>query len=253
MTERLRFIILPTVFALCVLPVLLALGTWQLKRLAWKEDLIRTVTERPTRDPVPAPGPEDWTAFDFSRYDYLPVNLTGRFGEDEVHVYTALSTANGPLSGQGYWVVTPFEASDGWTVIVNRGFIPDDRKDQQTRPNSVPPMGSVTLTGLIRRPGTGNRFTPDADPDANIWYARDPAAIGAHFGVQKDRLAPYSIDLAAAMTPEGGLPQAGETLMRFSNNHLQYAVTWYGLALTLVGVYGAFIWGRLKRRREGDA
>lgn len=251
MTDALKNYVIPTVFATCALAVLVSLGTWQVQRLGWKEDLIAKATERPRAEPVPAPGPTTWSPFDFDRFDYSAVRMTGRFGPEEVHVYTALTSPKGPLGGQGYWVMAPFETVDGWTIVVNRGFVPYTRKDPTTRLPEAADGAPQTLVGLIRRPGLGNRFTPENDVAKNVWYARDPAAIGRHFGVAPDRLAPYSVDLVAAMTPPGGLPQAGETRQSFSNNHLQYAVTWYGLAATLVGVYGFFILSRVRADRQG--
>ncbi|MEM1048810.1 MAG: SURF1 family protein [Pseudomonadota bacterium] len=251
MTDSLKNYVFPSVFAACAFAVLISLGAWQVERLGWKEELIARATERPRSEPVPAPGPATWSPFDFDRYDYMPVRMTGRFGPDEVHVYMALTSPRGPRGGQGYWVVAPFETVDGWTVVVNRGFVPESHKDPSTRPSDASSDGEQTLVGLIRRPGLGNRFTPENDIAKNVWYARDPAAIGQHFGIAADRLAPYSVDLVAAMTPPGGLPQAGETRQSFSNNHLQYAVTWFGLAATLVGVYGFFMLARFRAARQG--
>jgi len=253
LSDRVRFYVVPTVFLLCTLPVLLALGTWQVQRLHWKQDLIENATERPKRPPVAAPGPAAWPDFDYDRTDYLPVAVSGRYAPGEVHVYTVLTTPqSGSHRGQGYWIMAPFVTADGWTAIVNRGFVPGPKKQPETRPEPETSAsdGPIRLVGLVRRRPEPNSFTPENNLSANQWYRRDPVAIGAHFGVPADRLAPYSLDLVAAMTPSSGLPQAGETRMQFTNSHLQYAVTWYGLALTLIGVYAAFILGRLRAGKK---
>lgn len=249
-----RYFVIPTLFTISALAVLVTLGNWQLQRLEWKTDLIANARERPQLAPVPAPGPETWSGFDFDAFDLRPVSLTGRFGPGEVHVYTVLTKPKGPRGGQGFWIMAPFVTKDGWTVMVNRGFVPGANKLPDSRPGSVAPTGEVDIVGLVRRAPKPNSFTPDNNIESNEWYLRDPIAIGRHFGVKPAELAPYSLDLRADATPPGGLPQAGETVVTFTNSHMQYAVTWYGLALTLIGVYIAFMWSRLRagRASPGD-
>lgn len=250
MSDRFRNVIIPTVFMIGSLLVLVFLGNWQVERLSWKRELIANAVERPQLPPVAAPGPETWSDFDFDHYDYRAVRLSGRYGDGEVHVYTVLSKPNGDFAGQGFWIVSPFVTADGWTVIVNRGFVPGDKKDLSSRPESGVGTGDVDLVGLVRRVPLANSFTPDNNLETNEWYLRDPGQIGRHLGVPANKLAPYSIDLVANMIPPGGLPQAGETRIAFTNSHLQYAITWYGLALTLLGVYSAFMWGQWRARKK---
>ena len=245
-------LIILTLLATGAFAVLMSLGFWQVQRLAWKNDLIETVTARPDLAPVPAPGPDLWKEFDFDYFDYRPVSLTGRFLDDEVHVYTVLNKPRGQARGQGYWIMAPFRTDDGWTAIVNRGFVPEELKEVSDRPASAAGTDSVTVTGLVRRAGKANPFTPENDLERNIWFVRDPGAIGTSFGLDLGSVAPYSVDLSARYTPEEGLPQAGETLLTFPNNHLQYAVTWFGLAAALVGVFVAFMVSRLRRYRETE-
>lgn len=252
MSDRLRFYVIPTVFTIVSLTVLISLGNWQLQRLDWKRDLIANARERPKLPPVPAPGPETWSDFDFDHYDLRPVAVTGRFDAEEIHVYTVLNKPNGRQRGQGFWIMAPFVTSGGWTLMVNRGFVPGANKKLDSRPGSEAPRQDTRLVGLVRRAPKANSFTPDNNLQRNEWYLRDPTAIGRHLGVEDADLAPYSLDLIADMTPPGGLPQAGETRMNYANSHLQYAVTWYGLALTLIGVYIAFMWSRLRAGRVAD-
>ncbi|MCC6735617.1 MAG: SURF1 family protein [Bauldia sp.] len=214
--------------------ILCVLGTWQVQRLVWKNDLIATVETRIGLVPVQAPAPAAWPALDFDEADYTPVAVSGTFRHDqEVHVFASLDDPHGPVGGFGYFVLTPLETADGWTVIVNRGFVPTDRADPATRPEGQTP-GVVTVTGLLRQPQGSNAFTPANDVEGNVWYTRDPVAIGAELGLPAETLAPYYIDAAYDPSLPGGLPQGGETTVSFINNHLQYAVTWYGIAIALV-------------------
>jgi surfeit locus 1 family protein len=217
------------------------------QRLGWKQDLIARVESRTELAPVPAPGPAEWPGIDFDELDYRPVSLTGVFRHDlEAHVYAALSDPKGPAGGQGYFVMTPFETGDGWTVIVNRGFVQEAQKDPATRAEGQI-EGAVEIAGLLRQPQGRNAFTPADDPDANVWFTRDPEAIGEALGLGPE-LAPYYVDLFYDPDLPGGLPQGGETELSFPNNHLQYAVTWYGLALALAVIFTLRL--RAGRRRS---
>lgn len=238
-----RGLLWPTLATLVALAILVALGTWQVNRLAWKEGLIDAATSRSVADPAPAPGPSEWAAMREDDWIYRRVSATGRYGSGEVHVFMALGDPEGPLGGPGYLIFAPFVTDAGWTLLVDRGFVPLDRKDPATRPG--PPAGEVTIDGLMRRGEKPAFFTPTPDPERNEWLVRDLPVMADALDVSGE-VAPYYVSLVAAQTPPGGLPQAGETPLTFSNSHLQYAVTWYGLAIVLVGVYGAFAWRRLR-------
>jgi surfeit locus 1 family protein len=226
------------VLALVCFVILCGLGTWQVQRLGWKEDLIARVESRTTLPTEPAPGPETWPGIEYDELDYRPVSVVGTFRNDlEIFVYAALSEPKGPVGGQGYFVLTPFETEDGWTVIVNRGFVPEENKDPSTR-LAGQIAGTVEVDGLLRRPQGRNAFTPADDVEANIWFTRDPQAIGEALALGPG-LAPYYIDAFFDPGLPGGLPQGGETELSFPNNHLQYAITWYGLALALAVIFVA--------------
>lgn len=221
--------------------VLLGLGTWQAQRLVWKNDLIETIESRTAEAPMAAPGPAAWPTLDFETADYRPVIVRGTFRHDqEAHVYANLPDPHGPLGGPGYFIMTPFETTDGWWVIVNRGFVPEHLKDPATRVESQID-GLSTVTGLLRRPQGTNAFTPADNVEANLWFTRDPAAIAAAHGLPAENVAPYYIDAAFDPRLPGGVPQGGETEVTFPNNHLQYAITWYGLAVALVVIYVAVL------------
>jgi surfeit locus 1 family protein len=199
---------------------------------------------------VPVPGPDAWRNFDIERFDYQPVKAAGRFLHDkEVHVYASLSEPKGPLGGVGYRVMTPLETADGWYLIVNRGFVPEDRKDPGMRPEGQL-SGAVTVTGLVRPPEPTGTFTPKKDLARNIWFNRDPAEMAVAMGLPADRVAPYTIDAVFDPSLPGGLPQGGETVVSFPNNHLQYAITWFGLAVALIAVFAVWARGRVRSKAQ---
>ena len=229
--------------ALAAFAALIALGTWQLRRLEWKEQLIASAAERPARPVQDLPPASGWEGFDVAAHHYRPFRLRGRFlHEAEALVFTSLTGAKGPHSGPGFWIVTPFALEGGGTVLVNRGFAPHGRHLPQDRGERLSGEATV-VTGLMRPDDKPNFLTPENRPDRNEFYARDIAAIAVAKGLPGP-VAPFSIDLTAAATPPGGLPQAGETRMTFTNNHLAYAVTWYGLAAALLAVFASFVWSR---------
>ena len=240
---RLRALIVPGLCALIALGVLCGLGVWQLQRLAWKEALIARVAARMQFSFVPwAPAEAEWPNVNAEQHEYLHVRVTGTFRHDlEALCYELLSDARGKFSGPGYWVLTPLETATGATFIVNRGFVPLDRKDAATRGEGQV-VGKVTLIGYLRLPERRSWFTPADDPARHLWQERDPAAIAKAYGLA--RTAPFFIDADAAPNP-GGLPQGGETKLVFPNNHLGYAITWFGLALALLAVFAAFTWKQL--------
>lgn len=248
-----RKLILPTLAAIAALVVLLNLGFWQLDRLAWKENLIEQVEAGVTTPPKAAPEPADWADLSPSD-DYERVRLSGRFLEGSVFYYTSLSEPAGAVGGPGVMVYAPFETDQEWIVLVNRGFLPQGLDKTVRQQAIVPPDGAWELTGLLRLSEKPNWTTPEPGKEDRIWFARDTEAMAAELGLDPAKLAPYSIDLDASFTPPSGLPQAGETIVRFKNDHLGYALTWFGLAATLIGVYlsyaASILWPR--KRQAGE-
>lgn len=227
--------------------VLVGLGTWQVQRLQWKEDLIATIEARVGQPPASIPELHGRIA-DAGALEYTPVSVRGTFLHDEEMFFFA---THGGQSG--WFVYTPLVlAADeshvsGDVVIVNRGFVPYDRRDPATRPGSRP-EGQVTVTGLARealggRPGF---IVPDNRPQERTFYWKDWSAMVETAGLDAAATVPYFIDAAPAADARA-LPVGGVTIVALPNNHLQYAVTWYGLAAALVAVAGAWYW---RRRRE---
>lgn len=245
MSANLRGLILPGLLTLAALAVLVSLGNWQMDRLAWKTELIRNATDRPNGPVLDLPPPSGWPGTDVAASQYRPYRLAGRFLHDkEALVFTSLMEPRGSQRGPGYWVVTPFALAGGGTVLVNRGFTPEDRRWAADR-GDILGGGPVTIVGLLRPNDVRNLFTPDDRPEDSVFFARNIEAIAAAKALPPP-VAPFTIDLLASATPPGGLPQAGETRMAFTNNHLGYAVTWYGLAAALVAVFVSFGWTRLR-------
>ncbi len=241
-------LVLPSVLALLLLPVLLGLGTWQLQRKAWKEQLMAKIETRSKAEPV------SYTAalaqfVQTGDVEYLRVRVTGTFDHaEERHLYAPRE------SGPGWHVTTLFKPDGGFPVFVNRGWVPEALKDPAKRAEGQL-AGPVTVTGLVRLPQATSMFTPENDINGNRWYGRDLDAMrwGEAGTPSLDSLAvmrlsayaPFSIDADALPANPGGWPKGGTTEIRLYNAHLQYVVTWYGIALTLIGVFAAFARQRL--------
>lgn len=228
--------LLSTLLIMGALATLLALGTWQMQRLAWKEGLIAQAQERPGLPAVPladvlALPPDEWA--------YRRASIAGRFIGDPVRVFTTLSDPLGAYEGPGYWLMQAFEA-DGDRLFVNRGFIPFDLPpDVAVRPA---PAGTIRFEGLVRPDDLPDFFTPDPDYGQRLLYRRSVEQLIEASGVSS--ALPLTLDMPASVA--GGLPQAGETKFAFTNRHFEYALTWYGLAAVLLLVVGTVL---IQRRR----
>jgi len=173
--------------------------------------------------------------------EYRPLLLLGEYvPAGEVLAFTSLSDPKGSFSGPGFWVMTPFAAEPAGTIVyVNRGFVPEQKRNDY----ATPPDGQISIRGPVRAADKGSWLTPAPDVEKRVFYARDPVKFPPVANAEQT-VSDFTIDLAASETPPGGLPQAGETRTVFPNNHLQYAITWYGLAAALLAVFGAFVMSR---------
>jgi surfeit locus 1 family protein len=233
------------VFMLALMALFIALGTWQVERLGEKEQLIERVTARFNEPPKPFPDVIDWKVFDAGGYDYRPVSLTGTYRpEGTVLVFTSLDEPRGKFSGPGYWVMTPFMLVTGGTVFVNRGFVPEASAPGFVQGGSLEP-GLISMAGVVRSAEAIGSFTPAPDLARRVEWVRDPSRLAAMAGDLPQPIAPVYIDLPAG--PEGALPQGGETVIEFPNNHLGYAMTWYGFALLVP--FLLFFWVRRQQVR----
>lgn len=208
--------------------VLCGLGVWQLERLQWKLALIARVNGHMAAAPVSL---DRILAMDAEQAQYRRVTLQGRFDHaHEAYVFTTDSGA--PV----YHVLTPFMTRDGRVLMVDRGEVPKDRLDPASR-RAGQVDGDTMLTGVWRVPDAPGAFTPPPDPARRVWYARDLGGIAAAFHLRL--AAPVVIEADAAPNP-GGWPRGGQTVVAFRNQHLSYAVTWFGLAICLLGVWLAY-------------
>jgi surfeit locus 1 family protein len=235
------------VLMLCLMVLFTLPGLWQWQRLGEKEALIATVESRTARSPSPLPAVLDWPSLDAEFYNYRPLIVTGRYLPGEtILVFTSLASPRGAHSGPGYWVMTPLALEEGGTLFINRGFVPQQSGPAYAGGGAVPP-GVVTLTGIGRVSEEAGSFTPGADAGARIDWVRDIERLARLVDAALAPFAPLYLDLPAG--DAGALPQGGETVVEFPNNHLGYAMTWFGFAL-LTPILLAF-W--LFRRRPPTA
>lgn len=230
-----------TVLSLTAFATLIALGIWQIERRAWKLALIDRVEQRVHAPAQPIPAPAAWPAVTAANDEYRHVSLEGRFLHDRETLVQAV-TEEGP----GYWVLTPLQRRDGTQVLVNRGFVPTDRRDASTRQGGNP-EGQVEITGLLRITEPKGGFLRNNVPQHNRWYSRDVAAIATARGLHD--VAPFFVDADAGSQSAQG-PVGGLTVIRFPNNHLIYALTWFALAFMLAGKLFVTFGGGLFRREK---
>ena len=216
-----------TIAVVVATAILIGLGVWQLQRLQWKLALIAEVSGHMTAAPVSL---DEALKMSADRVQYRRVALLGRFDNTkEAYVFTT-GAAGEPV----YHVLTPFMTEGDRTLLVDRGYVPKDRLDPATR-EAV--EGETRVIGVWRVPDAPGAFTPAPDKTHRIWYARDLAGIAAADHIRL--AAPVVIEADAAPNP-GGWPKGGQTVVSFRNEHLSYAVTWFGLAAGLIGVYLAY-------------
>ena len=220
----------PSVFAVPIVLLCVGLGSWQIQRLFWKERLIAARAAAVAAPPVPSPlDPAAALGMEFRH-----VFAQGVFLNDK-EIFLGATSEGGR---NGYQVLTPLKEPDGRIVFVNRGFIPAELKDRAKR-MAGEPSGTVRVGGLLRLPPNGrpNWFLPDNRPDLNYWFWVDLPAMAAADKI--DGVAPFYID-ADATPNAGGWPKGGITRLSLPNDHLQYAITWFSLAIAMIVIYVLF-------------
>lgn len=190
--------------------------------MQWKQELIARVNQRAHAAPVAVPSPADWPSLTADNAEYRHVQVAGTLLLDRSTLVQA-STQLGP----GFWVMTPLQTASGNIILVNRGYIADRKAD----------TGSGTaladITGLLRMSQADGDLLRKNDPAGQRWYSRDVQAIAAARGL--GQVAPFFIDADASPAPQAGQPVGGLTVIAFRDNHLVYALTWYALALMIIG------------------
>ena len=237
---------MPALASAAGLLVLIGLGNWQMDRLSWKNELQRQINSRAKAEPMTLE--QALTIFsDDKGIEYRRVQLRGRFLHDrEIHLY-ALREGR-----QGWRIITPVETDTGRFVLVDRGFVPEGRKEAATRSKGQV-AGEVKIVGLARAGVTAKSlFENDNNVSANRWFWRDHAgmvqtALGEQRNVSASgtRVVPFFLE-SEATEIAGDAPEGGGTRLELPNKHLGYALTWYGLGVTLVAVFAAFAFSRVK-------
>jgi surfeit locus 1 family protein len=215
------------IFSLAGLGVLLWLGTWQVQRLAWKQEILSEIDSRIAAEPVPLP---QQVSEDEDKY--LPVTVSGDMEPGEIHVLVSVKQV-----GAGYRIIQSFSTEDR-TILVDRGFVPTTAKQTDRL------TGPMEVTGNLHWPDEIDSYTPEADIDSNIWFARDVPNLAAALGTEPILL------IARSQTDPGVTPLPVDTA-GIPNDHLQYAITWFGLALVWAAMTGYFLW-RNRAPSESD-
>jgi surfeit locus 1 family protein len=235
-----------SIATLCAFAVLLSLGTWQLERKAWKEGLIATLQARLSATPQPLPAASSWPSLARADYEFTRVRLNATFlsglndTKREARVYTSGSALRDDIKSPGYFLFAPARLPDGTTVVINRGYVANPHPSAATPPMPLPP-GPVDVVGVMRWPERPNVFNAAYNAADDLWFVRNSVSMAARS--DWGSVAPFYIDMESPVPP-GGQPHPTSLRPNLPNQHLQYAVTWYGLALVLVGVFAAFVHGR---------
>ena len=223
-------LLVPTLWLIPLLAILIGLGTWQIQRLHWKLDLLAkihtglTAAPMPLREALPAMDPGHITAADYRR-----VTVRGLFENgEEIFFFTT-----GPDAAPVYHVLTPFLMTDGHTLLIDRGYIPTELANTSAL-KAGDLNGMRDVVGVLRKPAAPNWFTPPIDVAHRVVHTRDPAVLAKAFGLKN--IFPMFLEADATPNP-GGWPKGGVTIVDLPNDHLQYAITWFGLALGLLAVY----------------
>jgi surfeit locus 1 family protein len=232
-------LLIPSALALAGFVVLLGLGTWQIERKAWKEALIATLDRRLGDAPIALPPSSEWPGMTPDNSEFTRVRLRAEFlNAGDALVYSGGSPIRDDVKGPGFFVFSPARLPDGQQVVINRGFAPS-----RSYPAAAGPRDIV---GALRWPEAPSWFAAAHDASGDIWTVRDQRMMAALKGW--GAVAPFYIEQEAPVPP-GGLPHPSALTVHLRNEHLQYAITWYGLAAVLAVIFA--IWA-VQRRREGS-
>ncbi|MDC1383230.1 SURF1 family protein [Candidatus Puniceispirillum sp.] len=231
-----------TIVAFPALLVLVGLGSWQLQRLQWKNDLITSFESRAVAAAIAVPAADPG----FDEVEFRRLSLNGVF-QHEKEVFLTGRTYEG---NAGFHVVTPFQLDDERIILINRGWVSEDYRDPEKRAFSQI-TGNVAVAGILRRPGVKGYFVPENEPDNGFWFTLVPSQINHHLGLGEAAIDQFYAD-AVRTSDVVTLPIAAKTKLNLRNAHLSYALTWYGIGLALIGVYVAFHYqaGRLQFGRQ---
>jgi cytochrome oxidase assembly protein ShyY1 len=230
------------------LALLIGLGVWQLQRRVEKHALIAALTERLAAAPEMLPSPAQWNALTPARDEFRRVRFSATFEQrPDAMVYSSGSAIREDISGPGTWAFLPARLSMGETIVINTGFVQNTMQDRAQQDRAVTRLVTgqpVTLTGYLRFPESAGALTPSENPAKRLWFTRDHLAMARALGWGE--VAPFYIDLESP-APESGIPKPGPLEVHLKDDHLQYAITWFGLAGAVVIAFG--VWLRGQRRK----
>jgi cytochrome oxidase assembly protein ShyY1 len=236
------------IFTLLTLALLIGLGVWQLQRRVEKHALIAALTERLAAAPEALPSPAQWNALTPARDEFRRLRFSATYEQrPDAMVYSSGSAIREDISGPGTWAFMPAQLPTGETIIINTGFVQNTMQDRAQQDRAVTRLVTgqpVTLTGYIRFPESAGALSPAENPAKRLWFTRDHLAMARALGWGE--VTPFYIDLESPV-PESGIPKPGPLEVHLKDDHLQYAITWFGLAGAVVIAFG--IWLRGQRRR----
>ncbi|KIZ36476.1 MULTISPECIES: SURF1 family protein [Rhodopseudomonas] len=237
---------------LVMVAVLLSLGFWQLQRRTQKHALIAALTERLAAAPVALPKVADWPTLTPADDEFRRVAFTATYDKrPDAMVYSSGSAVRNDVSGPGTWAFLPARLPGGQSVAINTGFVQNTMQDRAQQDRAVAPLvtgASVQLTGYLRFPDAGGMLTPAADPIKRLWFTRDVPGMAEKLGWSGE-MAPFYIDLESPV-PASGTPKPGPLSVHLKDDHLQYAITWFGLAAAVAGGFGFWLFGRRRSAAE---
>jgi cytochrome oxidase assembly protein ShyY1 len=235
------------IFTALTLALLIGLGVWQLQRRVEKHALIAHLTERLAAAPEAPPPSAQWNALTPARDEFRRVRVSATYEpRPDAMVYSAGSAVREDISGPGTWAFLPARLSTGETVVINTGFVQNTMQDRAQQDRAVTRLvtgAPLTLTGYIRFPESAGALRPAENLAKRLWFTRDHLAMARALGWGE--VAPFYIDLEQPV-PESGIPKPGPLEVHLKDDHLQYAITWFGLAGAVVIAFA--VWLRGQRR-----
>jgi cytochrome oxidase assembly protein ShyY1 len=234
-------------FTLLMVALFVGLGVWQLQRRVEKHALIAALDERLAAEPVPLPPASQWAQLTPDHDEFRRVIFVATYQPRlDAMVYSSGSAVRPDISGPGTWAFIPARLSSGEIVAVNAGFVPNTMQERGTQDRAVAQLITnkpVTLTGYIRFPVAAGVLTPDEEHAKRLWFTRDHMAMAHALGWGD--VAPFYIDLETPVPPSG-VPKPGPLSVHLKDDHMQYAITWFGLAIAVVIAF--IVWARARRR-----
>lgn len=233
---------------LVMVSVLVSLGVWQLHRKDEKRALIAALTERLAAAPGALPARSEWRALNPARDEFRRVTFSATLeSRPDAMVYSSGSAVRDDISGPGTWAFLPARLADGNIVAVNAGFVQNTMQDRAQQDRAVSRLvtgAPVRLTGYLRFPEAAGTLTPKEDTSKRLWFTRDHVSMARalNWGRESD-VAPFYIDLETP-APASGVPKPGPLSVRLKDDHLQYAITWFGLALVVAAAFGFWVAGQ---------